>query len=60
MDTIAMGRRIAELRRQKGYTQKELAEEIGLSNNGSRLAMKGRNDKGLLTGLVPIGMEAGD
>ena len=41
-------------------TQKELAEQIGLSNNGIRLAMKGLKDKGLLTGLVPIGMEAGD
>ena len=41
-------------------TQKELAEQIGLSNSGIRLAMKGLKDKGCFTGLVPIGMEAGD
>lgn len=32
MDTIAMGRRIAELRRQKGYTQKELAEKLAVTD----------------------------
>ena len=32
-DLLAFGLRVKELRKEKGLTQSELAEKIGLSNN---------------------------
>ncbi len=32
MDAKAIGRFIAQLRREKGYTQKELAEKLGVTD----------------------------
>lgn len=42
MDANATGRFIAELRKQKGYTQKELAEKLMVTNRQSNFSMGNR------------------
>ncbi|MFR8843636.1 MAG: helix-turn-helix transcriptional regulator [Waltera sp.] len=55
MDAKTTGRFIAELRKQKGYTQKELAEKIMVTDKAISLL---GNRKGLLG--HPIAKTAGD
>ena len=41
MDAKTTGRFIAELRKQKGYTQKELAEKMGISDISLNKTLRG-------------------